>query len=138
MVNNHNLALIIDDSATIRSLLADMLSKNGFQALSAETMELALQDAGRKNFDIAIVDIFMPGMGGIEGISKIREISPNAKIIAISAGHGDMEKDMALKAAVIQGADATLAKPFEEEALMAAINALLNNEEADIEDASAA
>ncbi len=119
--------LIIDDSSTIRTLLADILSRNGFQTLIAGTMELALQDAERKEFDLAIIDIFMPGMGGIEGISKIRECSPDVKILAISAGYGDMDKMKALQAASMQGADMTLAKPFEEEELLAAINGLLGD-----------
>ncbi len=127
---SRDFVLIVDDSATIRSLLADMLSRNGYQTLVAENMELGLQDAGRTNFNLAIVDIFMPGMGGIEGIAKIREINPAAKIIAISAGHGDMEKSKTLQAAAIQGADATLAKPFEEEELMAVINELIGDEKA--------
>ena len=127
MVNKNTFILIIDDSSTIRTFLADVLSRNGFQTLVAETMELALLDAVRKEFDLAIIDIFMPGMGGIEGISKIRECSPNAKILAISAGYGDMDKMKTLQAASMQGADMTMAKPFEEEELLAAINGLLGD-----------
>lgn len=127
MAIKNTFILIIDDSSTIRTLLADILSRNGFQTLIAGTMELALQDAERKEFDLAIIDIFMPGMGGIEGISKVRESNPDIKILAISAGYGDMDKDKALQAASMQGADMTLAKPFEEEELLAAINGLLGD-----------
>ena len=127
MAIKNTFILIIDDSSTIRTLLADILSRNGFQTLIAGTMELALQDAERKEFDLAIIDIFMPGMGGIEGISKVRESNPDIKILAISAGYGDMDKQKALQAASMQGADMTLAKPFEEEELLAAINGLLGD-----------
>lgn len=127
MAIKNTFILIIDDSSTIRTLLADILSRNGFQTLIAGTMELALQDAERKEFDLAIIDIFMPGMGGIEGILKVRESNPDIKILAISAGYGDMDKDKALQAASMQGADMTLAKPFEEEELLAAINGLLGD-----------
>ncbi len=123
-------AIIIDDSGTIRTILADMLNKHGFQTLAAETMELAFMDIKRQQFDIAIVDIFMPGMGGIEGIRKIHKTYENVKIVAISAGHDAMNKDQALKAALLQGADAVLAKPFEEEDLMTVVNDLLGQDEA--------
>ena len=72
----------------------------------------------------------MAGMGGIEGIRKIRDLGYNVKIIAISAGHAGMDKSQTLKAATMQGADAALAKPFEEEDLIAVINDLIGGNEA--------
>lgn len=130
MTDDRRFIIVIDDSATIRTILADMLNKNGFQTLAAESMELAFMDMERKHFDVAIVDIFMPGMGGIEGIGEIRERCGNVKILAISAGHAGFDKDKTLKAAMLQGADAALAKPFEEEQLMAVINDLLGGDNA--------
>ncbi len=121
--------LVIDDSSTIRTLLANMLSKHRLQVLAAESVELALLDLDRKDFDLVITDIFMPGMGGIEGIEKIRACWPDIKIIAISGGYQAMGKEKALKAAAIQGADRTLTKPFTEEEMMAAIGELLGTGE---------
>ncbi len=129
MVNDRKFILVIDDSSTIRALVADILHKNGFETLEAETVELALMDLERKRFDMAVVDIFMPGMGGIEGIAKIKQDWPEIKIIAISAGTDGMDKEKTLKAASIQGADMTLSKPFEEEDLLAAVNGLLDEAE---------
>jgi len=117
--------LVIDDSSTIRALVGDMLSKKGYQSLEAATVEMVFEDMKRMPFDLAIIDIFMPGMGGIEGIAKISENWPNIKMIAISAGFEDMDKDKALKAAVIQGADKVLPKPFSEEDLIGSVKALL-------------
>lgn len=121
--------LIIDDSSTIRTLLANMLSKHQLQVLAAESVELALLDLDRKDFDLVITDIFMPGMGGIEGIEKIHACWPDIKIIAISGGHQAMGKEKALKAAAVKGADRTLTKPFTEEEMMAAIGELLDTGE---------
>ena len=130
MIGEHRShVIIIDDSSTMRTILADMLNKYDIQTLSAESMELAFLDLERKHFDVAIVDIFMPGVGGIEGIKKIRQTCDDVKIIAISAGHGGMDKDQTLKAATLQGADAALAKPFEEEDLMAVVNDLMGEKE---------
>jgi len=118
--------LVIDDSSTIRSLVGDMLSKNGYQTLEAATVEIVFDDMNRMHFDMAIIDIFMPGMGGIEGIARIKKNWPNIKIIAISAGFEGMDKGKTLKAAALQGADSVLSKPFTEEDLIGSIGELLN------------
>jgi len=130
MLNKRKTILVIDDSSTIRAIVSEMLSNNGFQTLEAETVEDVLSDLARIHFDLAVIDIFMPGMGGIEGIARIKKNWPDIKIIAISAGVDDMDKNMALKAAAIQGADIALAKPFTDEDMMAAVNELLELEEA--------
>ena len=136
MIGEHrNHIIIIDDSSTMRTLLADMLNKFDIQTLAAESMELGFMDLERKHFDIAIVDIFMPGMGGLEGIKKIRQLGNDVKIIAISAGHAGMDKNQTLKAATKLGADAALAKPFGEEDLMGVVNDLLGKEEMAVSEA---
>ncbi len=129
MSNKRKTILVIDDSSTIRAIVSEMLANNGFQTLEAETVESVLSDLARIHFDLAVIDIFMPGMGGIEGIAKIKEIWTDIKIIAISVGVGEMDKNMALKAAALQGADRALAKPFTDEDMMAVVNELLGLEE---------
>jgi len=131
MLPNRSFVVVIDDSATIRNIVADMLTAHGYQSLAAETVELALRDLGRKDFDIAIVDIFMPGMGGIEGIRAIKDTWPEVKIVAISAGHAGMDRKKTLRAAALQGADRTLEKPFTEEELIGAVEELLAQAESE-------
>ena len=126
MALDRKFILVIDDSSTIRTLVAEMLSQHSYQTLESETVELVLIDMERIKFDLVVIDIFMPGMGGIEGIARIREKWPDVKIIAISAGVGEMDKEKALRAAALQGADMTLAKPFTEEELIGAIDELLS------------
>ena len=130
MAKKRKTILVIDDSSTIRTIVADMLSKNGFQTLEAATVEAVFTDMDRMHFDLAVIDIFMPGIGGIEGIARIKERWPNIKIIAISAGVEGMDKDKALRAATIQGADRALAKPFTDEDMMAIVNELHGGEPA--------
>lgn len=69
MSNKRKTILVIDDSSTIRAIVSEMLANNGFQTLEAETVESVLSDLARIHFDLAVIDIFMPGMGGIEGIA---------------------------------------------------------------------
>ncbi len=70
----------------------------------------------------------MPGMGGIEGIVRIKKNWPDIKIIAISAGYEGMDKEKTLKAAALRGADRVLPKPFSEEELTGVIGELLTEE----------
>ncbi|HJO73644.1 MAG TPA: response regulator [Rhodospirillales bacterium] len=130
MLHKRKTILVIDDSSTIRAFVAGLLSKNGFQTLEAETMESVFADMARMHFDLAVIDIFMPGMGGIAGIAKVKECWPDIKIIAISAGVDEMDKNRALKAATLQGADQALAKPFTDDEMIAAVDGLLEAEEA--------
>jgi DNA-binding response OmpR family regulator len=112
--------VVVDDEAVSRDAIHDMLQNNGYQTILATNVEgiLTLKIPVR----VVVLDIFMPGMGGIQGIVKIREKWPNAKIIAVSGGWGkDMDKHKALEAASRIGADAVLAKPFEEEELLAVL-----------------
>ncbi len=138
MALDRKFILVIDDSSTIRTLVGEMLSKHGYQTLEAATVELVLTDMERIKFDLVVIDIFMPGMGGIEGIARIRENRPDVKIIAISAGVGEMDKEKTLQAAALQGADMTLAKPFTEEELIGAIDGLLSGSEGEAESKAAA
>jgi CheY-like chemotaxis protein len=130
MLHKRKTILVIDDSSTIRAFVAGLLSKNGFQTLEAETMESVFADMARMHFDLAVIDIFMPGMGGIAGIAKVKECWPDIKIIAISAGVDEMDRNRALKAATLQGADQALAKPFTDDEMIAAVDGLLEAEEA--------
>ncbi|GGZ37465.1 response regulator [Asticcacaulis endophyticus] len=109
--------LVIDDSGTTRKLVASTLSKEGYQISEAQTVEEAFVRIDIAHVDMIITDIFMPGMGGIEGISVIHDTWPQARIIAMSGEDSvdsaqKHEKASALKQAVNNGANASLTKPF--------------------------
>ena len=76
------------------------------------SMEEALLGFEHMPYDLVIADIFMTGMGGIEGIMRMRKARPEVKILATSAGYSDMSPNAALEAAGKIGADAVLPKPF--------------------------
>jgi len=82
--------LIIDDEASIRDSLSGILSDEGFQPFSAEdgTKGLALLDADR--FDLVLLDIWMPGLDGMDVLRQIKESFPDLPVIMIS-GHGTIE-----------------------------------------------
>ncbi len=97
-----------------------MLSNHGYLPVIAEDIESVF--SLDTPLHAVIIDIFRPGIGGIEGIKLIREKHPDAKIIAMSGGFGPMDKEQALKAAKQAGADAVLAKPFLPEELLKVVD----------------
>ena len=114
-----NRVFIIDDEELFRIMISEILEKWGYHTVTAGSMEQVLSQDTPVN--LIIIDIFMPGMGGIEGIQRVREKWPDAKILSISAGWKSMEKKKALEAAEQVGADFILAKPFTEEDLLKAL-----------------
>jgi len=106
-------ALIIDDSATVVALTSQALRDNGFRISTAATMEDAMANVDIAHVDLVVSDIFMPGMGGLEGIKIIKTNWPAVKVLAMSAGlETRITPERATGAAVRHGADAEIQKPF--------------------------
>jgi len=106
-------ALVIDDSNTVASLTAQILSDNGYRVSIAHSMEEALENADIAHVDLIVSDIFMPGMGGLQGIRVIKSTWHNVRILAMSAGLDErVSSDRATSAALAAGADAEIRKPF--------------------------
>lgn len=75
----------MDDEAIIRDSLRDWLSDAGFSVLTAENGYQALEIIEKEKPGIAIVDLIMPGMDGIEVLKRAKEISPTIEVIIITA-----------------------------------------------------
>jgi DNA-binding NtrC family response regulator len=118
--------LVIDDENSVRKIICDNLKLSGFQVDAA-----ASGDAGLEMIDAAhppgvvITDMIMPGKSGLEVVSEIRRLHPSVKIIAISGGGRVKETDDMLERAGKLGADMTLAKPLDLDALEEAVLKLL-------------
>ncbi|HEV2400987.1 MAG TPA: sigma-54 dependent transcriptional regulator [Candidatus Sulfotelmatobacter sp.] len=82
--------LIVDDEAGIRDSLAGILTDEGYAASSAESSEACLELLGKSSFDVVLLDIWLPGMDGMEALAKIREMDDPPEVIMIS-GHGNIE-----------------------------------------------
>ena len=110
--------MVADDSRTQRKAICSMVSTAGCRPAGFEDAETVLQHIAWDRPDAVLIDVFMPGLGGIEGIQRIRSVKPQLPIIAISAGFQEtMSSGDALKAASKIGADGVLCKPFGPEAL---------------------
>ncbi len=100
--------LIVDDELSMREFLKILLEKEGYQAFTAEDGIKALKIAKTEQVDLLITDIRMPGMGGLELLDKIKEISSNIPAIMITAYASPDDAVNAMKS----GAYDYITKPF--------------------------
>jgi two-component system, OmpR family, KDP operon response regulator KdpE len=111
--------LLVDDDPLIRSALRVTLTTAGYVVLEAVTGEEALEKIGAEGADMVLLDLRMPGMGGLEACRKIREVV-NTPIMVISILRDREAKAQASDA----GADDYLVKPFGIQELLSRIEAL--------------
>jgi two-component system KDP operon response regulator KdpE len=112
--------LVVDDDPQIRRVLRIMLTGQGYVIDDAKCGEAALEKIRRRRFDLVLLDVRMPGLGGLETCRAIRERSEVA-IIMLTVRDRDVDKMEALDA----GADDYVAKPFKSVELSARIRAAL-------------
>ena len=117
--------LVIDDDASVREVVSEMLRLEGHTVTIAENGREAIPLLAANTFDLVITDLIMPEKEGIETISEIRRTNNKIPIVAISGG-GRLGPGDYLETARYIGADATLAKPFARQELLATIGALLD------------
>lgn len=120
--------LVIDDDEGVANVIWSVLEREGYRVTVADRMEQALIVLGQKGdrCDLVLTDIFMEGMGGIEGIRRIRAARPEVRIIAISGGWGAIDGATALRAAAEVGADDAICKPFRADELREKVARLLD------------
>jgi DNA-binding NtrC family response regulator len=77
--------LIVDDEEIIRSTLEEFLTGRGYEVLTAATAEEALEAIGRRPVDLAICDVQLPGMDGIELLDRLLKVNPECFVLVITA-----------------------------------------------------
>jgi len=112
--------LVVDDEPQIRRVLRATLSTHGYEIAEAKTGEEALEWMRKELPDLVLLDMNMPGMGGVEACREIRRAS-DAPIIMLTVRNSERDKVAALDA----GADDYVVKPFGIEELLARIRAAL-------------
>jgi two-component system, OmpR family, KDP operon response regulator KdpE len=112
--------LVVDDEPQIRRVLRSTLSSRGYVIIEAKTGEEAVDAVRKEKPDLVLLDVNMPGIGGIAACREIRE-SSDAPIIVLTVRNAERDKVLALDA----GADDYVVKPFGIEELLARIRAAL-------------
>jgi CheY-like chemotaxis protein len=93
--------LVVDDSATIRKMLAAAFLSDGFETcVEAENGKEGLEAAKRIKPDVIILDLSMPVMNGLEAASELRQILPKTPIILFSLYGGSVSRTQASQAGV--------------------------------------
>ena len=118
--------LVVDDEEKIRGTLRGVLADEGYEVLEASDGRRALELLEAAAPRLAIVDVWMPDMDGIELVQRMRALAPRMPIIVIS-GHGTIETAVRV---IRLGAFDFLEKPFPLEALLQVVERALGGAEA--------
>lgn len=121
--------LVIDDEENIRKTLHGVLSDEGYRVHGAETAEEGIQILSRALVDCVLLDVWLPGMDGLEALRRIRKTYPLLPVIMIS-GHGTI--DTAVKA-VKSGAFDFIEKPISLDKLLIHISRAIEQGELKVE-----
>ncbi|HVN03184.1 MAG TPA: response regulator transcription factor [Bryobacteraceae bacterium] len=119
MMQSRGNVLIVDDESSIRRALQNTLSGMGFEVSEASNGEEALQMVRQAEYHAVLLDINMPGIGGIRACREIRRNLPRLGILMLTVRDGEEDKVAALDA----GADDYITKPFNIRELAARIRA---------------
>lgn len=120
--------LIIDDDVAFRQAMTKYLERAGYEVEQATNGDSGISAFSRNPTAVTIVDIFMPGQGGLQTIDQLRRRWPAAKIVAVSGAKGGGTLDVKGHAMML-GADRFLEKPFEAATLVTLIAVLLGARE---------
>jgi twitching motility two-component system response regulator PilG len=108
--------LIVDDSPTIRKLVAHTLGKSGYRVIQAVDGNDALAKVGDEILDLVFLDIVMPNLDGYEVCKLIREKKNNLPIVMLSGKDGFFDK----MRGKVAGSIAHITKPFDADTLVQA------------------
>ncbi|MGA3026498.1 MAG: response regulator [Bryobacteraceae bacterium] len=121
--HEHPTVLVVKDDPQVRAVLASILQSAGYSVLQAAHGKAALSMLNLHQVQVAVTDLAMPEMDGLELIRLLHLMHPGVRTIAYSGMFGE---DM-LEMAVRLGASAALTKPFSPRCLLATVEALLQD-----------
>jgi two-component system, OmpR family, KDP operon response regulator KdpE len=113
--------LVADDEPAMRRGIRTSLAAHGYAVDEAGTGEDAIWAIQQRPADLVLLDVNMPGMGGVEACRRIRSASPEVGIVMVTVRDGEEDTVTALEA----GADDYITKPFRVRELLARVGALL-------------
>lgn len=114
--------LVVDDSPTERFFLSDLLRKNGYEVITAESGEQGVALAKSEQPDLVLMDVVMPGLNGFQATRQLSRDPATQKIPVIMCTTKDQETDRVW--GMRQGAVEYVVKPVEAEVLLGKIVAL--------------
>jgi CheY-like chemotaxis protein len=101
--------LVVDDDVGMVETLVDILSANGYDVAAAHSGGAAISMVSESHYDVALMDIQMPGVNGVEALKTIRTVAPHLTVIMMTAFTSDELVEEARQASAV----AVLFKPFD-------------------------
>jgi len=123
MGDDRRVVCIVDDDASLRRSLRNLLMSVGFRVETFQSAELFLESAHRENPGCVVLDLRMPGMSGLDLLRQLAATGSRIPVIILTA-HGD---DETRRRSLQAGAVAFLEKPFQSAALLAAVRTALSS-----------
>ncbi len=117
--------IIIDDDESIRKILATILEEEGYKVDTANTGKEAIQKTNERVYNLALIDMRLPDIEGIDLLLKIKDTTPRMRKIIIT-GYPTIQNAME---AVNRQADAFILKPFDMEKTLQAIREQLKKQD---------
>lgn len=124
-MGEHARILVVDDDESIREVLKAILEDEGYTVESVDTAKKAIQKTKRKIYNLALIDIRLPDMEGIELLTKMSDTTPKMRKVIIT-GYPTLQNAVE---AVNKGADVYIVKPFDMEKVLETIKEQLKKQE---------
>lgn len=121
--------LIVDDEEVMRDVLETLLSAEGYRVDLAKTGEEGLDAYGRRPYDVVLLDVSMPGMGGIAALEELLKLDPEA-VVAMITAYATFETAIT---SWEKGAVGCIRKPFQNDKVLATVAAGLKRRRRDEE-----
>jgi DNA-binding NtrC family response regulator len=128
-MNRNARILAIDDDENIRKVVVAILEDEGYVVESVGTAKEAIDKSKRKFYNLALVDIRLPDMEGIELLTKFRETTPRMRKVIVT-GYPTLQNAVD---AVNKGADAYIVKPFDVKKVLKTIQEQLDKQQSEKE-----
>jgi len=115
--------LLVDDDVELAGMLREYLVRDGFEVLAVPDGESGVAEALSGRFALVVLDVMMPGIGGIEALRRIRAAS-TMPVLMLTAKGDDLDRILGLEL----GADDYVTKPFSPREVAARVRAILRRE----------
>ena len=124
-MNRNARILAVDDDENIRKVIAAILEDEGYIVESVGTAKEAIEKSKRRFYNLALIDIRLPDMEGIELLTKFKETTPRMRKVIVT-GYPTLQNAVD---AVNKGADAYIIKPFDVKRVLKTITEQLNQQQ---------
>ncbi len=115
---------ILDDDASVRHSIVQLLDSDGLKARSFEDAKVFFAHARSHSVPLAVLDVWMPERSGLQVQARLREVSPETKVIMMTG-----RETPAIRAAALEGgAFACLMKPFDDDTFLSLVRQALRSE----------